>query len=333
MSGIGSIGPHVAKPVAGGCLVVASLVLLPVVATSYQLGTLVVSMVFLLPALGLNLILGYTGMLSLAQMGFFGVGGYTSALLAMHFGTPFWLNFLAACVVPALVAIPLAIPALRLRHTSFVMCTIAFVFILESVSKNWVSVTRGDMGLSSVPRPRLGLWSGGFEVHTVVQYYYLGLLLCMLAVAVLVAIVRSPAGRYMIAIREDEILAASVGGRTWHYRLAAFVLSAAFAGAGGSYYVHYITVISPTVFDPSYTNTVLVVVLGGGVGTISGPILGSVVFVALSEALRVAPELRMMIYGLILTVSVFAFPKGLIELLASVAKRAWPLRARRSHAD
>jgi branched-chain amino acid transport system permease protein len=306
--------------------------LLPLFANSYQLSTLIVSMVFLLPALGLNLILGYTGMLSLAQMGFFGVGGYTSALLAMHFGTPFWLNFLAALVVPALVAIPLAIPALRLRHTSFVMCTIAFVFILDSASKNWVSLTRGDMGLSSVPRPRLGLWSGGYVVHTTAGYYYLGLFLCALAVAALVAIVRSPAGRYMVAIREDETLAASIGGRTWHYRLAAFVLSAAFAGAGGSYYVHYITVISPTVFDPSYTNTVLVVVLGGGVGTISGPILGGVVFVALSEALRVAPELRMVIYGLILTTSVFAFPKGLIGPLFALWRRMLPSRERGSHA-
>ncbi len=324
---------HSAGRTAGVCLIVAGLVLIPFFANTYQLSTLIVSMVFLLPALGLNLILGYTGMLSLAQMGFFGVGGYTSALLAIHFGTPFWLNFLAALVVPALLAIPLAIPALRLRHTSFVMCTIAFVFILESASKNWVSLTRGDMGLSSVPRPRLGLWSGGYVVHTAVEYYYLGLFLCALAVAALFAIVRSPAGRYMVAIREDETLAASIGGRTWHYRLAAFVLSAAFAGAGGSYYVHYITVISPTVFDPSYTNTVLVVVLGGGVGTIAGPILGGVVFVALSEALRVAPELRMVIYGLILTASVFVFPKGLIGPLTALLKWILPSRARRSHVD
>ncbi|MDE2198167.1 MAG: branched-chain amino acid ABC transporter permease [Rhodospirillales bacterium] len=331
MPGIAIGGRYAAPQVAGGVLIAACLVLFPLVASSYQLSTLIVSMVFLLPAIGLNLILGYTGMLSLAQMGFFGVGGYTSALIAMHFGTPFWLNFVAACLVPALLAAPLAIPALRLRHTSFVMCTIAFVFIIESVSKNWVGLTRGDMGLSSVPRPRIGLWSDGFIVHTTVQYYYLGLLLCALAVAALVAIVRSPAGRYMIAIREDEILAASVGGRTWHYRLAAFVLSAAFAGAGGSYYVHYVTVISPTVFDPSYTNTVLVVVLGGGVGTIAGPILGSVVFVALSEALRIAPELRMVVYGLVLTTSVFAFPKGLIAPLTSALRQAVQPKARGPH--
>jgi len=312
-------------------LAVAGLAALPLVASPYQLSTLVVSMVFLFPALGLNLILGYTGMLSLAQMGFFGVGGYASALLAMHYGTPFWFNLLAACLIPALLAVPLAIPALRLRHTSFVMCTIAFVFILESTAKNWVSLTRGDMGLSSVPRPRLGLWGGGYEVHTIPEYYYLGLLLSVLAIALLVLIVRSPAGRYMVAIRDDEVLAASIGGQTWHYRLVSFVLSAAFAGAGGSYYVHYITVISPTVFDPSYTNTVLVVALGGGVGTILGPILGSVVFVALSEALRMAPELRMVIYGLILTTSVFAFRRGLIEPLTRAVLRLWPSVVGRSH--
>ena len=176
-------------------LALAGFALLPLVATPYQLTTLVVSMVFLLPALGLNLILGYTGMLSLAQMGFFGVGGYASALLAMHYGTPFWFNLLAACIVPALSrgaagdsGTQAAAYLLRHVHAS------RFVAILESTAKNWISLTRGDMGLSGVPRPRLGLWSGGYEVHTVTGYYYLGLLLSVLAIALLVTD-RALAGR------------------------------------------------------------------------------------------------------------------------------------------
>lgn len=308
-------------PFAWPCLGLAALAFAPLIASSYQLSAMIVSMVFLLPALGLNLILGYTGMLSLAQMGFFGIGGYASALLAIHFGTPFWFNLLAAGLVSGLIALPLGIPALRLRHTSFVMCTIAFVFIIQTVAKNWVGLTRGDIGLSGVPRPRLAFWSGGFQVSTIPQYYYLALVVSVVAVAAFTAIVRSPAGRYMLAIREDEVLAASVGTPAWRYRLAVFALSAAFAGVGGSFYVHYITVISPTVFDPLYSNTILVIVLGGGVGTIGGPILGSFVFVAVSEALRVAPDVRMIAYGLILITSVFAFPNGLLPPLRRIAAR------------
>lgn len=300
---------------AGFALLLLALLLAPLVAGPYQIHALIVSLTFLLPALGLNLILGYTGMLSFAQIAFFGIGAYTSALMAMQWGTPFWLNLCAAGVVAGAVAVPLGFPALRLRSYSFVMCTLGFAVIAQAVSKNWVSLTRGDLGLSGVPRPRLGLWSGGYEVVGVVPYYYLALGVAVLAVALFVALVNSAAGRYLVAIREDETLAASVGTPTWHYRMIAFALSAVFAGVGGSVYVHYYTVISPTIFDPFYANTLLVIVLGGGVGTVGGVVLGSFVFVALSEMLRVAPDIRMIAYGLLLVVIVFACPEGLLPLL------------------
>jgi branched-chain amino acid transport system permease protein len=313
--------------VAGFLVLLAALALAPLVAGPYPLHALIVSMTFLLPALGLNLILGYAGMLSFAQMAFFGIGAYTSALMALRWGTPFWLNFCAGGVMAGLVAIPLGIPALRLRRYSFVMCTLGFAVIAQTVCKNWVSLTRGDLGLSDVPRPRLGLWSGGHEITGVVEYYYLGLAICVLAVLVFLAIVSSAAGRYMIAIREDETLAASVGAPTWAYRMIAFALSAVFAGAGGSFYVHYLTVISPTIFDPFYANTLLVIVLGGGVGTVGGVVAGSFLFVALSEALRISPDIRMIAYGVLLVVVVFACPEGILPLLLRKVRRKPAIRA------
>jgi branched-chain amino acid transport system permease protein len=300
---------------AGFAGLLAFLLAAPAFLGEYQVHALIVSLTFLLPALGLNLILGYAGMLSFAQMAFFGIGAYVSALMAMRWGTPFWLNFCAASVVAGIVAIPLGFPALRLRRYSFVMCTLGFAVIAQTLAKNWVSVTRGDLGLSNVPRPLLGLWSGGFEVRAITHYYYLGLGIAVLAVLVFLALVSSPAGRYMIAIREDETLAASVGAPTWRYRMAAFELSAMFDGCGGSFYVHYYTVISPTIFDPYYGNTLLVIVLGGGVGTLGGVVAGSFIFVALSEVLRVAPDIRMIAYGLLLIVVVFGCPEGLLPLL------------------
>jgi branched-chain amino acid transport system permease protein len=293
----------------------AALLAAPLVLDNYYLHALVLAMIFLLPAHGLNLILGYTGMLSLAQGVFFGIGAYASALMGMHFGTGFVVNFLCAGVVAALIALPLGIPALRLRATSFVMCTLGFVVIAQAVAKNWVSLTRGDMGLSGVARPKLGWGEHVLSIVQIPQYFYLILAIAAIATLVFVVLVRSPAGRCMVAIRDNETLAESLGIPTWTYKLLVFMISAAFAGFGGSLYAHYETVVSPLVFQMYYSNTVLIIVLGGGLGRIPGAIIGSFLFVAVTEALRITPELRMILYGFVLLVLVFLFPQGIAPLL------------------
>ena len=298
----------------------------PLFLGNYPLHAIIIALIFLLPAHGLNLLLGYTGLLSLAQAAFFGVGAYTSALLAVHFGTPFYVNFLAAGLMAGAIALPLGIPALRLRATSFVMCTLGFVIIGQAVAKNWISLTRGDMGLSAVPKPHFALGPASFTVSRTVGFYYLALAVAALATLLAYLIVRSPAGRNMIAIRENETLAESIGIPTWHYKLVVFMISAAFAGLGGSLYAHYLTVVSPLTFQMYYSTTMLIIVLGGGAGTISGVIFGSLLFVGLTEALRVAPELRMIAYGLSLLGLVFWFPRGLAPLIG----RLWSLLERRT---
>jgi branched-chain amino acid transport system permease protein len=292
-----------------------ALAVAPLVLDSYYLHALIFAMIFLLPALGLNLILGYTGMLSLAQGVFFGLGAYASALLSIHFGTPFVVNLVAAALITALIALPLGIPALRLRTTSFVMCTLGFVVIAQMVAKNWVDLTRGDMGLSNIARPRIGFGDSAVAITQIPQYFYLILAVAVLATLAFVALIRSPAGRCMVAIRDNETLAESLGIPTWTYKLIVFMLSAAFAGVGGSLYAHYETVVSPLVFQMYYSNTILIIVLGGGVGRVPGAIIGSFLFVALTEALRIAPELRMIIYGFVLLALVFMFPQGIAPLV------------------
>lgn len=299
-------------------LLVAGLAALPLVAGSYTLHAVIISAIFLLPALGLNLIVGYTGLLSLAQGAFFGIGAYASALASLHLGTPFYLSAILAAVVAGAVALPLGIPALRLRATSFVMCTLGFVVISQTVAKNWISVTRGDMGLSGLARPDLSIGLGKVMVETTNGFYWLALVVAGLGILALHVIVTSPAGRCLVAIRDNETMAEAVGVPTWRYKLAVFMLSAAFAGVGGSLYAHYLTVVSPLTFSMYYSTTILIIVLGGGAGSIRGVVAGSLVFVALSEALRVAPELRMILYGACLLLLVFVFPKGLEPLLARV---------------
>jgi branched-chain amino acid transport system permease protein len=296
-------------------MALAALALAPLVLDSYYLHALILAMIFLLPAHGLNLILGYTGMLSLAQGVFFGLGAYASALLSTHFGTPFVFNLVAAAVIAALIALPLGIPALRLRATSFVMCTLGFVVIAQMVAKNWTDLTRGDMGMSGIARPRLGFGDSAIAITQIPQYFYLILAVAMLATLAFIALIRSPAGRCMVAIRDNETLAESLGVPTWSYKLVVFMLSAAFAGLGGSLYAHYETVVSPLVFQMYYSNTILIIVLGGGLGRVPGAIVGSFLFVAVTEALRITPELRMIIYGFVLLVLVFMFPQGLAPLL------------------
>src|SRR5262245_55103227 len=142
----------------------------PLFVGNYPLHAIIIALIFLLPAHGLNLLLGYTGLLSLAQAAFFGIGAYTSALLAVHFGTPFYVNFLAAGIAAGAIALPLGIPALRLRATSFVMCTLGFVIIGQAIAKNWISVTRGDMGLSAIPKPYFALGPASFTVSGTVRF-------------------------------------------------------------------------------------------------------------------------------------------------------------------
>src|SRR2546430_9284192 len=166
-----------------GAALAAAACLAPLFLGNYALHAIIIALIFLLPAHGLNLLVGYTGLLSLAQAAFFGIGAYTSALMAVHFGTPFYLNLVAAGAVAGAIALPLGIPALRLRATSFVMCTLGFVVIAQMVSKNWITLTRGDMGLSGVPRPKLQFGDWVIAVTQVPQHYYL-----ILAVAVLATI-------------------------------------------------------------------------------------------------------------------------------------------------
>src|SRR6476620_3956279 len=160
-----------------GLALIALASIAPLFLGNYPLHAIIIALIFLLPAHGLNLLVGYTGLLSLAQAAFFGIGAYTTGLMAVHFGTPFYLNFLAAGLLAGAVALPLGIPALRLRATSFVMCTLGFVVIGQAIAKNWIGLTRGDMGLAAIPKPYFALGPASFTVSGIVGFYYLVLVI------------------------------------------------------------------------------------------------------------------------------------------------------------
>jgi branched-chain amino acid transport system permease protein len=310
--------------VIGRALVVASalaLVTAPAwLASPYHLHVLIMAGVFAILALSLNLLLGYTGQLSLGHAAFFGIGAYTSALLALKLEWSFWLALPSAAVAAGLAGWAIGRLALKLRGAYFVLVTISFAGVISLVSINWMELTNGPLGLPGVPPPELGPWS----LRTKTAYYYLVLAAAALAYLVCHRLVYSRIGRALVALRENEPLAESVGIDGTRYLVLAAVVSAALAGVAGSLYAHYTRFVSPEVFLFTYTVTMVIMVIAGGKGTLVGPVVGALLFTALPEALReaMAWQWQMLAYGVVLVVLVFFLPRGIVPAITARAARA-----------
>jgi branched-chain amino acid transport system permease protein len=279
-------------------------------ASPYHLHVLIMAGIFAILALSLNLLLGYTGQLSLGHAAFFGIGAYTSALLALKLDWSFWLALPSAAVASGLAGWGIGRLALKLRGAYFVLVTISFAGVVSLVSVNWMDLTNGPLGLPGVPAPELGPWS----LRTKTAYYYLVLAAAALAYLVCHRLVHSRIGRALVALRENEPLAESVGIDGTRYLVLAAVVSAALAGVAGSLYAHYTRFVSPEVFLFTYTVTMVIMVIAGGQGTLLGPVIGALLFTALPEALREAMswQWQMLAYGVILIVLVFFLPRGIV---------------------
>ncbi len=294
------------------CIIVAGILIVPfLIQSPYILHILILAGIYLILAQSLNLMLGYVGFLSLAQTAFFGIGAYTSAILAVTYRQPFWIGLILAIILPSLIAAVVGIPFLRLSRHSFVISTLGFLLICWLVARNWVEVTRGPLGIPGIPSPTLNLFDlVEVSFSSRASYYILMMTSVLIITLFLIKLVNSRIGRAFIAIREDEALAQSVGINTLKYKLIAFSISAGIAGVAGSLFAHYITFLDPTIFEFYNLEHVLVITLVGGSGTIGGPILGSVIFTILPEVLRVAKEYRLIVYGIILLSTVLLMPEG-----------------------
>ena len=290
------------------------------VANPYHLHVLIMAGVFTILALSLNLLLGYTGQLSLGHAAFFGIGAYTSALLSLPpLQWSFWLALPAAALASGLAGWGIGRLALKLRGAYFVLVTISFAGVVSLVSINWMELTNGPLGLPGVPPPSLGPWT----LRTKSAYWYLVLATAALAYFVCHRLVGSRIGRAFVALRENEPLAESVGIDGTRYLVLAAVISAAMAGVGGSLYAHYTRFVSPEVFLFSYTVTMVIMVIAGGQGTLAGPVVGALLFTALPEALReaMAWQWQMLAYGVILIVCVFFLPRGIVPAIVATTRR------------
>ncbi len=299
----------------------------------YYLYILINSGIFIIAAMSLNLLLGYTGQLSLGHVAFFGIGAYASALVSLGFDLeitdsytfvfaprPVWVALLAGILVAGFAGWLIGRISFRIRGAYFVIVTISFAEVVRLVALNWVDLTEGPMALNNIPPLTLGipgLWELTFW-HKVPNYY-LVLVTCILSYVVIARLVRSRLGRAMIALRENEPLAASVGVDVTRSLVLAAVVSAAMAGAAGGLYTHYIRIIDPDVFLFIYTVTMVIMVITGGKGTLAGPIVGGLIFGILPEVLRdvAGPEVQWVLYGLFMIAIVFFLPNGIVPALTS----------------
>jgi branched-chain amino acid transport system permease protein len=316
----------------------------------YLLHIVIVTVIFIIAAMSLNLLLGFTGQLSLGHAAFFGIGAYASALSSLGFEIhptedlaiaiapkPVWLAMLIGLLVAGLCGFALGKIAFRVRGAYFVIISISFAEVVHLIAVNWVELTQGPMALNNIPPLTLGI-PRAFELSFVRKpaYYYLVLAAAAVCYMIIRRLVNSQAGRAMIALRENEPLAASVGIDVTAYLVLASSISAAMAGLAGALYAHYVRIVDPDIFLFIYTVTMVIMVITGGKGTLAGPIVGGVIFGMLPELLRafaIAPELQWVGLGALMILVVFLLPQGIVPAVGSwwrIAAVDRPFPSRRS---
>jgi branched-chain amino acid transport system permease protein len=301
----------IARGVAFGAAILVVAALPWVINTPYWRGILVLCAMNVLLALSLNLVLGYTGQLNLGQSAFFAIGAYVSTILIKSHGWNFWLAALVAVGSAGLLGLALAAFAVRLRGHYLAIASLGFAVITYQVLLNWENVTQGVRGIYGIMPP----------VANLAALFYLVAGIAVLVYFLLDNLVRSPVGETLRAIREDEVSAASLGVNGAIWKAFAFGLGAAIAGLAGVFYTGFVGTLVPDAFNIVESFTMLAMVIVGGMGTMIGPVIGAIVLTFLPEVLRGFGELRLMIYGLALTLVVLFMPGGMVQAWIALKTR------------
>lgn len=282
---------------------------------TYILHILVLISIYIIVALSLNIVTGYAGRVSLAHAAIYGAGAYAAALLALQSDGGVLLPMLVASLVGALCGCCVAACAVRLAGDLFVIATFAFQVLLSNVMNNWISVTKGPLGLVGIPTPSV------FGVALSSHLSILSLTSCcaVLACVVSVRLSGAPFGNVLRAIREDETWTQLLGKNVTLFKFAGFAISGALVGMAGSLYAYYMGFIDPSSFSIGESVFMISVLTVGGAGTVIGPIVGAVLLVCVPELLRLCPvsgavaaEIRQVLYGGLLVVFMMWRPKGLL---------------------
>lgn len=270
--------------------------------------------IFAILTMGQNIVLGYTGLFGIAQAAFYGIGAYTSAILALKLGVPFWGGLLAGALLGGLLGWVLGLCTMRLGGDYFCIVTLGFVVIVQQIFLNWENLTRGAFGLPGIPRPSLF----GFSFESRLSYCLLVWALVFILSILMYNISESRLGRAFKAIRDNETGALGMGVNTFQVKVLAVALGGFYAGVGGALFAHYTGYIDPSSFSVLETIIVLCMAVLGGMGSITGSILGAAVLLLVPELLRLVGVtgslsiFRQLIYGVILVSAILLRPQGII---------------------
>lgn len=312
--------------VIGFLLLLAALALPYVVGSPRWLTLFTVVLIYVVLASGLNIVVGFTGLLDLGYVAFYAIGGYYSAIifiqvLQRRYGVDLdsvwwltWVNLLVGGGLAAMAGAILGYPTLRLRGDYLAIMTLSFGEIIRIVANNWVWLTRGPSGIPGIPNPQIF----GFEFASRAQQYYLALAIAVVSLFVISRMVQSRIGRAWTAIREDEVAAEAMGIPTARYKLLSYASGAFFAGVMGVFFGHYLNFIHPSNFRFLEAIVMLSLVVLGGMGSIAGPVIGAVVWITIQEWLRdvpfvqLHPEVRGIAMGAILVTLMVFRPQGIL---------------------
>ncbi len=283
---------------------------------SYWVAQLTQIYIYSIAGLGLMLLAGFTGQISMGHAAFMGVGAYTEALM-QSWGLPFPLSLLTAALISGFTGIIVGAPALRVKGIYLAIATVAFGFIVEEVFARWESVTGGNAG-KHIKAPDIF----GFKLDSDTSFYYACLVTVIVVTLAVINLLRSPTGRAFVAIRDSEISAQSMGIHLAYYKSLAFALSSALAGIAGALYAHQLKFMSPDQFGIVQSIELLLLVVVGGLGSVHGAFLGAVFLVTMPQliaigkdylppAIGAATGLQGTIYGVVLVLFVMFEPMGL----------------------
>lgn len=285
----------------------------PVKAISHYLDVMVFAGIFSLVSIGLSMLMGYAGQVSLAQAAFFGIGAYTSGILTSRLGFNPWAAMPVGILASMLVAWLLGIPALRLKGHYLAMATLGFGVIVTIILNEEVQWTGGPSGMGDIP----SLSVAGVKVTSEMGYYYVVWSMVFLALLFCFHVLHSRVGRALRAIHEEEMAAEAMGVPTARFKIQVFVLGAAFAALAGSLYTHYVTFLNPASFNLMWSIRFLLMVMVGGMQSLWGALLGTVLMTFVgNEWLHVFAEFEILVYGAILLVVALLLPKGLVSLIS-----------------
>jgi branched-chain amino acid transport system permease protein len=309
-------------------LIIIAAILLPVfVKDKYWMHIFILMCIWSIAALSLNLIMGYTGQANLAMGGFFGIGSYATALLMLKLGMGFGPALVLSALLASLIGFLIGLPTLRTKGSYFAIGTLCFNVIIFIAVERWESLTEGTRGLMGIPPPApIALpWGATINFTSLAPMYYLMLLFLFFTLFVMYRIVNSLVGRSLMAVRENEELTSSIGIDPMKTKLLAFVASIFLGSIAGSLYAVYIGFLDPEIASYHVTFEVLLFVMLGGIGTITGPIVGAVVVTLLGEVLHYLDAFRLVAYGLVLVLVIIFMPQGIVggmqKLMAKLSAR------------